>query len=202
MKVRRLKRLVVKRETQKGILEFIGSMVWAANRLVKEIPTMKEYSRASSAILRNVERHRTEHFMKLMDIGLEEEDPAKSNRIIKVVKEIAEAYGEHRDTPLQKELLEHVKHVGKARDPEMILAFGEVAKHIRHIGRSNLGEEHAKIILEALALARTNADALKDLARKKYTEWMLALKEHLEKYRKGQKEDAIKGIMELITAQK
>jgi len=202
MRVGRLKRIVVRRETRKGIIESIGKMVRAANELLKEIPRMQAYGRASNAVFRNVEVHKMEHFMKLIDMGLEEDDPVKGSKLLETVKEIVEAYGKHRGTPFQKELLAHVKHVGKTKDPEMLLALGEVARHIRRIEQNSIEDKHAKIILDALARARTSTGTIKEMTKKKYTEWMLALKEHLEKYRKGRKEDAIRGILELITAQK
>jgi len=209
MKVGRLRRVVMERETGKGVVGAIGKLVKEAREvakiaakapeLIKEIPRLQAYGYASNAVFRNVEIHRMEHFMRLIDLGLEEEDPARGCRLIETVEDIAKAYGRHRDTPLQREILEHVKHVGRAKSPEMLLALGEVMRHVGEVDYSSLEREHAETLLKALSLARTPPSTGRNAAERHYKGLMLALKEHLEMYRKGQKEEALKRLRELLS---
>jgi len=192
-----LKHIVTERETGGNIIWSIGNMVRGANKLIHEIPRMRAYSSASNAVRRNVEKHRREHFMRLIDMGLDEKDPEKGSKLIETVKDITEAYKLHRDSFLQKEIIEHVKHVGKKKSPEMLVALGEVAKHISRMGHANIDGKHAEIILKALTYARS-PNTLKSPDEREYAKRMSILKEHLKKYREGEKEEAIRKIQEIM----
>lgn len=208
MEVRRLRRITSERKTNHGTVETVGKFVIGARRLVKmvkempelvkEIPRLQAYGYASSAIFHNVEAHRMEHFMRLVDIGLGEEDPKKGRELIEHVEHIAKAYGKHRGTPLQREILTHVRHIEEKQSEEMLRALGEVANHLKHIKYNDLDRKHAEIILRALTYARGGTDTPENLAEKRYVEWMSALKEPLEMYRKGQRDEAIAKIQKLV----
>jgi len=194
MKVRRLKRVVAKR----GVVDALEKMMMGANKIMKELPRLQAYDHAYGAVSRNVEIHKKEHFMRLIDVGLNEKDPEKGSKLIETVKDIAEAYKINRNSVLREEIIEHVKHVGKAKNPEMLMALGEVAEHIRRINHANLNEKHAEIILRALAYARTSPNTLGDPGEREYAKRMSILKEHLKKYREGEKEEAVRRMQEIM----
>ncbi len=208
MASRKLAKLVTRRETSRGTVESAGQHVFGIGRLVniakgaariaKEIPRMQAYGEASSAIFRNVEVHRQEHFTRLADLGIEEEDPEKGTELLEHVKHVAEAYGAHRSGPLQREILIHVRHVEAKRSKEMLRALGAVAKHLKEIDYREIPRDHADLIARALQYARGGTEAPENLAEKRYVEWMMQIHGPLKKYASGQREEAIRELSEIV----
>jgi hypothetical protein len=161
--------------------EKMSQVIASAEKIHEEIPRIQALSETTKKIAYNVEKHKQHHFDKLIDLGIATEKET-GIEILKHTGEIANAYGIHRsrgNQELAKEIIEHVKHIGRYSDPKMIIAFGRVAQHLQKMNSIS----DSNVLVKLLKYARkTHNNSNPEFIRQQYVERMSEIESAMRKY--------------------